>query len=101
MQAIGPERRPFTAEVTVSRFEMRGHRFLTLILRNVNDHIAAERRISRLEREAEYLREEIRFLDDSAEIVGENDALKNVLRSAAQVAGTDSTVLILGETGTG
>ncbi len=62
---------------------------------------AAAHRISRLERETEYLREEIRSLDDSTEIVGESDALTTVLRSAAQVAGTDSTVLIQGETGTG
>jgi formate hydrogenlyase transcriptional activator len=33
--------------------------------------------------------------------VGKSDALENVLRSAAQVAATDSTVLIQGETGTG
>jgi PAS domain S-box-containing protein len=101
LQAIGPEHRPFTAEVTVSRFQMRGRRFLTLILRNVNDRIAAERRISRLKQETEYLREEIRSWDDSAEIVGESDALKTVLHSAARVAATDSTVLIQGETGTG
>ncbi|MGB8721084.1 MAG: sigma 54-interacting transcriptional regulator, partial [Desulfobacterales bacterium] len=101
VQAIGPGRQPFTAEVTVSRFEMRGHRYLTLILRNVNDRIQAERQISRLKRETEYLREEIRYLDDYAEIVGDSKALKNVLHSATQVAATDSTVLIQGETGTG
>jgi transcriptional regulator with GAF, ATPase, and Fis domain len=101
LQAVGPGSRPFTAEVTVSRFEMRGHRFLTLILRNVNDRIQAERQISQLKRETEYLREEIRYLDNYAEIVGESKALKTVLRSAAQVAATDSTVLIQGETGTG
>ena len=101
VQAIGPGRQPFTAEVTVSRFEMRGHRYLTLILRNVNDRIQAERQISQLKRETEYLREEIRYLDNYAEIVGESKALKNVLHSATQVAATDSTVLIQGETGTG
>ncbi len=35
------------------------------------------------------------------EIVGASTALKHVLREAAIVAGTDSTVLITGETGTG
>jgi PAS domain S-box-containing protein len=101
LEAIGSGHRLFTAEVTVSCFQMHGHRFLTLILRNVNDRLEAERRISRLEQETEYLREQIRSLDDSAEIVGKSDALKTVLRSAAQVAPTDSTVLIQGETGTG
>ena len=35
------------------------------------------------------------------EIVGASDALRAVLRQLAQVAPTDSTVLITGETGTG
>ena len=98
LQALGPGRRQFKAEVTVSRFEMQGHRYLTLILRNVNDRIEAERRISRLQQERDYLRETIRSLDD---IVGQSEALKQVLRSADQVSDTDTTVLIQGETGTG
>src|SRR6204780_4326345 len=36
-----------------------------------------------------------------AEIIGESGTLKRVLRQVATVAATDSTVLILGETGTG
>jgi formate hydrogenlyase transcriptional activator len=35
------------------------------------------------------------------EIIGESSCLKTVLEQAKTVAGTDSTVLILGETGTG
>jgi len=35
------------------------------------------------------------------EIVGESEAMRNVFAAAEQVAATDSTVLILGETGTG
>src|SRR6204780_2860516 len=36
-----------------------------------------------------------------AEIIGESGTLKRVLRQVETVAATDSTVLILGETGTG
>jgi len=96
--AIGPGRRRFKAEATLSRYEMRGRPYLTLILRNVNDRIEAERRISRLQQERDYLRETIRSQDD---IVGQSDALKQVLQSADKVADTDATVLIQGETGTG
>ena len=34
-------------------------------------------------------------------LIGESQALRQVLRDIAQVAETDATVLILGETGTG
>jgi formate hydrogenlyase transcriptional activator len=54
-----------------------------------------------LEKENIYLREEIRAEHNFEEIVGNSPALLAVLRTAEQVAPTDSTVLIYGETGTG
>jgi transcriptional regulator with GAF, ATPase, and Fis domain len=48
-----------------------------------------------------YLREEIDSKFGHEGIVGESEALRSVLSQAEQVAPTDSTVLILGETGTG
>ena len=55
----------------------------------------------RLEQENIYLREEIRLLVEHTDIVGQSVAMKKVLTQAEQVARTDSTVLLLGETGTG
>ncbi len=55
----------------------------------------------RLEKENIYLREEIRTEHNFEEIVGNSPALLTVLRAVEQVAPTDSTVLIYGETGTG
>jgi formate hydrogenlyase transcriptional activator len=55
----------------------------------------------RLEKENIYLREEIRVERNFEEIVGNSPALLAVLRAVEQVAPTDSTVLICGETGTG
>ena len=55
----------------------------------------------RLERENIYLQEEIRLLVEHTDIVGQSVAMKKVLSQAEQVARTDSTVLLLGETGTG
>jgi len=52
----------------------------------------------RLEAENVVLREEIGVFDEA---VGRSEAWLNVLRRVGQVAGTDATVLILGETGTG
>jgi transcriptional regulator with GAF, ATPase, and Fis domain len=55
----------------------------------------------RLEEENLYLREEIRVDRDYEGIVGQSDALLYVLHRVGQVAPTDSTVLIQGETGVG
>ena len=55
----------------------------------------------RLHRENIYLKEEIRLLGEHSEIVGQSAAMKKVLAQVEQVAKTESTVLILGETGTG
>jgi transcriptional regulator with GAF, ATPase, and Fis domain len=48
-----------------------------------------------------YLQEEIRVASNFDEIIGRSKALRKVLTQAEQVATTDTTVLILGETGTG
>src|ERR1700678_2816509 len=56
---------------------------------------------ARLEKENVYLREELRAEHNFEEIVGNSPALMKALRSVEQVAPTDSTVLIYGETGTG
>ncbi|MGB8168223.1 MAG: sigma 54-interacting transcriptional regulator [Chthoniobacteraceae bacterium] len=95
---VGGEK--FTAEATLSCFRAGGQTFFALVLRNVNDRLEAERRIHSLEVEAEYLREELRELQ-GAEILGQSKALRRVLEEVQQVAATDATVLIQGETGTG
>jgi formate hydrogenlyase transcriptional activator len=55
----------------------------------------------RLEKENVYLQEEIRSDHHFEEIVGDGPALLAVLRKVEQVAPTNATVLIYGETGTG
>jgi PAS domain S-box-containing protein len=56
---------------------------------------------NQLHEENIYLREEIKLEHNFSEIVGHSDAIKYVLHKIEQVAATDSTVLITGETGTG
>jgi len=55
----------------------------------------------KLSQEKLYLEEEIRSEWSFEEIIGNSAALKHVLQMAETVAPSDSTVLLLGETGTG
>jgi formate hydrogenlyase transcriptional activator len=60
-----------------------------------------ERLKQELEQENIYLREETKHLFGHEEVVGQSDAMREVLARVDQVARTDSTVVIVGETGTG
>jgi transcriptional regulator with GAF, ATPase, and Fis domain len=55
----------------------------------------------RLQAESEYLQDEIKTKDNLDEIVGHSRVMATTLHKVEMVATTDSTVLLLGETGTG
>lgn len=57
--------------------------------------------LERFQRETAYLRAEVKSERDLRLLTGESQAMKAVRQAVQQVAQTDSTVLILGETGTG
>ena len=58
-------------------------------------------RANKLSEEKLYLQDEIRTEHNFEEIIGESPALKRILEQLQTAAPTDSTILILGETGTG
>jgi PAS domain S-box-containing protein len=91
----------FPAEATLSRFQSRRQVFYTLILRNVDERLEAEKQIQLLTQEAEYLREAVRELPGHDDLLGRSDGMQAVFAALKQVARTDATVLITGETGTG
>lgn len=74
---------------------------VVLAIRNMQSYDEIAGLKGRLEKENVYLREELRAEHNFEEIVGNSPALLKVLRDVEQVAPTDSTVLIFGETGTG
>jgi transcriptional regulator with GAF, ATPase, and Fis domain len=88
-------------EATLSKFELDQQVYYTLILRSLADKLDAERKILRLHRETEYLQEEIKTLSGVTEIIGQDRGLSRVVELVRQVATTDATVLVTGETGTG
>jgi len=105
---------PFQAELRARRKDGQYHWFLIRynplrdedgrIIRwyatgtDIEDRKQAEERV---QKENLALREEIDHSSMFEEIVGSSEALRKVLEQVAKVAPVDSTVLILGETGTG
>ncbi len=74
---------------------------LATALDNASAYGEIARLKSQLEEQNVYLQDEIKTTHDSGHIVGDSEPVRLVRAAVEQVAGTDSTVLILGETGTG
>jgi PAS domain S-box-containing protein len=93
--------RTIRTEATLSQLDTRGPPFYVLILRDVNERYEAEKAIALLQDEADYLRGEVHTLAGHGEIIGRSRPLRAIMELIAEVAPTDSTVLLSGETGTG
>ena len=76
-------------------------KYTRTMLVDITDRVLAEQERNRLQQQNLYLREEIKSEYNFEEIIEGSAALREVLAKVRQVAPTDSTVLILGETGTG
>jgi PAS domain S-box-containing protein len=68
---------------------------------DITDRVLMEQEQARLRAQNLYLREEIKEAHNFEEIVGNSPSLQQTLEQLRQVAPTDTTVLIVGETGTG
>jgi PAS domain S-box-containing protein len=101
LNGLNAQGKKFPVEATLSLFEMNGIPCYVLILRDVNELYEAQKTIESLRDEAQYLRDEIQAIYKLGRIVGDSHAFRQTLLRVAEVAPTDSTVLISGDTGTG
>jgi PAS domain S-box-containing protein len=83
-----------------SRPDPRGTYTRTMFV-DITERVLMEQEKARLQAQNIYLQEEIRSEQNFEEIIGISPVLQTVIRQVEQVAPTDSTVLLLGETGTG
>jgi len=82
-------------------FFMRVAEQIAIGVNNALEHRKLSETAERVSEQKSYLEEEIRAEQDFEDIVGYSAALRHVLQQVETVAGTDSTVLVQGETGTG
>ena len=92
--------REFIVEGTLSRFLERDVPLYTVIFRDIGERLAAEQHIERLLAENRYLEQKLGGLG-AGNILGVSTAVQKAVQDAQQVADTNATVLIHGETGTG
>lgn len=98
--AIGSKRRNAFSERDLAFAEQIGFH-LSHAITNLTAYEEIRSLKEQLEQENVYLRDEITASVDFNQLVGESPALQKTLKAIEQVAPTDSTVLITGETGTG
>jgi PAS domain S-box-containing protein len=91
----------FTAEASLSCYELDRRHYFTLILRDIAARLEAEEKVRILADQTEYLKQELKEAHNPDGIVGRSPAIQQVLAQLRQVATTDTTVLLTGETGTG
>src|SRR6185369_16866321 len=101
MRAVRKNGEQFPIEATISRADVSTGRLFTIILRDIAQRKQSEEMLDQLQRENVYLQEALQTELNFEEIVGASPAIQKVFTSIGLVAQTDSTVLLLGETGTG
>ncbi len=101
LNAVRADGEEFPLEATISRTEVAGELLYTLILRDIAERMKEEQQIRQLQLQKNYLESEMKSAENQNDMIGVSRPMKEVYKNVEKVAGTDSTVLINGETGTG
>ena len=93
-----------TVDTAIEAFQKGAHDYLIkpILLREVHGKIQRLLKQRAMHRENQWLRRELNRATDSTEmVIGQNQAMRQMMDFAKRVAPSPSTVLILGESGTG
>lgn len=101
LTALRQDGTEFPAELTVSPSDIEGVRHYAFVLRDINERQRAEEELSALRQQTDYLLEEIQPGQNFEHIIGHSEKVTNVFANIDRVANTDTTVLLIGETGVG
>lgn len=99
-------------EVSMNYIQYEGVEFSCSFARDITQRKKADRHLrialeeverlrTQLEQEKSYLQEEIQLANNFEEIISQSEKFRPILAQVEQVAATDASVLIVGETGTG
>ena len=91
----------FPLEATLSTTYIAGKALYTFILRDIETRQKSEEQAEKLQNISRYLQEEAQTTEGFKGLIGASKGLRKVMAHIQQVAETDATVLIAGETGTG
>ncbi len=91
----------FPIEGSIASHRDGGRQLFTVVMRDQTERLRAEQTQQRLEREREYLRDEVTRGRVSGSVVTQSPSMRALFAQLSRVATTDTTVLVLGETGTG
>jgi chemotaxis protein methyltransferase CheR len=113
VMALHKDGRAFPAEITATFYkEEEKLAQITAMIRDITERRQAEEKLEKsyneikvlqkqLQAESAYLQEEIRLEHNFDNIIGNSNAIQYALFKVEQVAETEATVLVMGETGTG
>ncbi|MFI5057940.1 MAG: sigma 54-interacting transcriptional regulator [Candidatus Acidiferrales bacterium] len=101
LTAVRKDGSEFPVDIMLGPIERPQGPIVLAVIRDLSQRKKDDEALRRSEQEKRYLEEELVTAHQFNEIIGESSGLKRVLKQVEDVATTDATVLILGETGTG